>query len=1200
METKAAKAPNQHAARQDMVNQPVPVKRTARELDGDGDEEDDKWRGGHHGYMVVKKRKLLQQFRNEAKEANSSSLFRGISIHVNGNTSPTAEELKRLMMLHGGTYHLYYNTKKTTHIIASNLPYTKIVQLYGKAVVKPAWITESIRQGCLLPWRDFELYPVASNNAPQPATEKAGSEVIALKAGDPNYVNQFYARSRLHHLSMWKVESKQLVQSLQDTSDGSFPGRERLRQYYAQLPSRPKEALKKVIMHIDFDCFFVSVGLLSRPHLRGKPIAVCHGTTGFKTKEGAKEGQERFDSKSEISSCNYEARNAGLKNGMYLGSAKQMCPDLVQIPYEFEEYKRISTVFYEIVASYTIDIEAISCDEMLVDCTDVLAASSTSPVEFVGFLRKEIFDRTGCTASAGLGKNQLLARLATRKAKPNGHMYVSDPEVKSFMNNVLVKDLPGVGYSAVEKFDKLGVKDCGELQKVSLEKLQSVFGPKNGLKFFNYARGTDDRVVANDTVRKSVSADVNYGMRMTSVAQFEAFFRELSEEVQRRLDTARVKAHLITLKLLVRHPDAPFEPDKFMGCGQCNAVNKSVSLIQPTNSAEIIATEGIALFKKTGVDVKEVRGIGVQCQRLVQTNAKGTEAKEAPKDRSLDKAKKNVGKKVDLPDEEPLNVSDETADFDESQTSLGGSAMPVARLRPPMSDASLRKTSEWSRKAVRYDIQAEVGWTRVYNQVWENLQQWALKVKAQQNSGEPPRFLEHTHIQEALPADKDKLNLVGQLVAKDVSASLPPRNPNAATKEPILKMKIESPKKLPLKPNPKARAKTQDELDPVADNEFQRMTKDTEHKFWLNYFAVPEVPSITRMPSSLHGCTLVYLDNPIVRRVNEMGGKFVAAKVTWAVWHLNTAYEDEWLDELEGAYAYDEEQSADPGVANKRGNKRMASPTKKVHKQMLLDLNPAPAVPLPPPPKTPEPERKKTSMFEITSPSQIDEEVLMALPADLRAEMYETFIAQKKLKAQDDGEPGQSWKAISVFPIKNKVEAPKPARNEPKKLSQSSKQPLVTDMFRSRKYPAASQEAPKKAAKVVDLVELNLVPEKAAEVLAELPLETIPSSQQARIPELFGSRSADTMVKRIQESVKSSRGPDEALALQLEDFCVVCCRDKKISQLETVVKRLYREVDGLRGRRRDVWAKMYEKVTTHFRLIAQKYLKSALKIPTLP
>lgn len=206
--------------------------------------------------------------------------------------------------------------------------------------------------------------------------------------------------------------------------------------------------------------------------------------------------------------------------------------------------------------------------------------------------------------------------------------------------------LLGVGYSAVEKFDKLGVKDCGELQKVSLEKLQSAFGPKNGLKFFNFARGTDDREVANDTVRKSVSADVNYGMRMTSVAQFEAFFKELSEEVKRRLDTARVKAHLITLKLLVRHPDAPFEPDKFMGCGQCNAVNKSVSLIQPTNSAEIIATEGIALFKKTGVDVKEVRGIGVQCQRLVQTNGKVTEAKETSKDRSLDKAKKNVGKTV--------------------------------------------------------------------------------------------------------------------------------------------------------------------------------------------------------------------------------------------------------------------------------------------------------------------------------------------------------------------------------------------------------------------------------------------------------------------------------------------------------------------------------------------------------------------------
>ena len=56
------------------------------------------------------------------------------------------------------------------------------------------------------------------------------------------------------------------------------------------------------------------------------------------------------------------------------------------------------------LSSYTHDIEAVSCDEMLVDCTDLLAVTGATPEEFASMLRQEIYDKTGCTASAGLGK----------------------------------------------------------------------------------------------------------------------------------------------------------------------------------------------------------------------------------------------------------------------------------------------------------------------------------------------------------------------------------------------------------------------------------------------------------------------------------------------------------------------------------------------------------------------------------------------------------------------------------------------------------------------------------------------------------------------------------------------------------------------------------------------------------------------------
>ena len=75
---------------------------------------------------------------------------------------------------------------------------------------------------------------------------------------------------------------------------------------------------------------------------------------------------------SEIASCSYEAREKGLRNGMFLGGAKALCPDLICVPYKFQSYRSVSQTFYEILASYTSEIEAVSCDEALLDISDLI------------------------------------------------------------------------------------------------------------------------------------------------------------------------------------------------------------------------------------------------------------------------------------------------------------------------------------------------------------------------------------------------------------------------------------------------------------------------------------------------------------------------------------------------------------------------------------------------------------------------------------------------------------------------------------------------------------------------------------------------------------------------------------------------------------------------------------------------------------
>ncbi|GAA6076603.1 DNA repair protein REV1 isoform X3, partial [Tachysurus ichikawai] len=108
--------------------------------------EGDGW-GERGGYMAAKVSKLEEQFMRDAprekqKLGTSSSIFNGVAIHVNGYTDPSADELRRLMMLHGGQFHVYYSHTKTTHIIATNLPNFKIQELRGEKVVRPEWITD--------------------------------------------------------------------------------------------------------------------------------------------------------------------------------------------------------------------------------------------------------------------------------------------------------------------------------------------------------------------------------------------------------------------------------------------------------------------------------------------------------------------------------------------------------------------------------------------------------------------------------------------------------------------------------------------------------------------------------------------------------------------------------------------------------------------------------------------------------------------------------------------------------------------------------------------------------------------------------------------------------------------------------------------------------------------------------------------------
>ncbi|XP_056682389.1 DNA repair protein REV1-like isoform X2 [Spinacia oleracea] len=209
-----------------------------------------------------------------------------------------------------------------------------------------------------------------------------------------------------------------------------------------------------------------------------KPVAVCHSDSPRGT--------------SEISSANYPARDYGVKAGMFVRDAKDRCPHLEIVPYNFEAYEEIADQFYNILHKHCDKVQALSCDEAFLDVTESEVAG---PELLVSEIRKEIFETTGCTASAVIAANMLMVRLATRTDKPNGQCYISPEKVDEYLLPLLIKTLRGIGHVLEQKLKKKGVQNCGQLRMFPKEALQRDFRTKTGEMLWNYSRGVDNRLV---------------------------------------------------------------------------------------------------------------------------------------------------------------------------------------------------------------------------------------------------------------------------------------------------------------------------------------------------------------------------------------------------------------------------------------------------------------------------------------------------------------------------------------------------------------------------------------------------------------------------------------------------------------------------------------------------------------------------------
>ncbi|MDP9003853.1 MAG: DNA polymerase IV [Verrucomicrobiota bacterium] len=272
---------------------------------------------------------------------------------------------------------------------------------------------------------------------------------------------------------------------------------------------------QRAIIHLDMDCFYAAIEVRDRPSLKGKPV----GVGGARDRRGV------------LTTCNYEARKFGVRSAMPTFMALQRCPNLIILPTRFDVYRKESATVREILHRFTPLVEPLSLDEAYLDVTEHPGA----PGPLAQVIRGLIFQKTKLTASAGIGPNKLVAKIASDLKKPNGQFEVKPEAVPEFMEKLPVRKLWGIGDVTGQKMERLGITTCGEMQRLSRIELQSHFG-KFGAELFELCRGIDDRPVEPDRERKSLSNEETFSADLETLAECEQKLPELFEELMADLD----------------------------------------------------------------------------------------------------------------------------------------------------------------------------------------------------------------------------------------------------------------------------------------------------------------------------------------------------------------------------------------------------------------------------------------------------------------------------------------------------------------------------------------------------------------------------------------------------------------------------------------------------------------------------------------
>ncbi|HRC42365.1 DNA polymerase IV [Nostocoides sp.] len=380
--------------------------------------------------------------------------------------------------------------------------------------------------------------------------------------------------------------------------------------------SAPADDTGCTILHVDMDAFYASASLLARPDLIGTPVIIGGGTRGV------------------VLSATYEARACGVSAAMPMARARRLCPQAVILRPDHDLYARMSDAIMETFASITPLIEPISLDEAFLDVAGSVRRLG-SPASIGQRIRDTVYDEQGVTCSVGVAPSKFVAKLASSLCKPDGLLVVPVTEVVSFVQQLPVGALWGVGEKTEAALGRLGLVTVADIAHTPLSTLKRALGEASGQHLHDLAWGRDARRVEPVHREKSIGSDETFPVDVDDPAYIHRELLRLSGKTASRMRAAGLVGRTVSIK--VRFADF-------------TTITRARTLRDPTDVTQEIYATAKSLYDALGLERARLRLVGVRVEALIRAaNAPIQPTLEEPEfgwrdaDKAMDRASARFG-----------------------------------------------------------------------------------------------------------------------------------------------------------------------------------------------------------------------------------------------------------------------------------------------------------------------------------------------------------------------------------------------------------------------------------------------------------------------------------------------------------------------------------------------------------------------------